>query len=41
MPECLVNLPLLVEVPGIAWVGLTEADIEDYANLYVTAPGSG
>jgi alpha-glucosidase len=36
-PEYLVNLPLLLEVPGVAWVGLTEADIEDYANLYVTA----
>ena len=36
-PEYLVNLPLLLEVPGIAWVGLTEADIEDYPNLYVTA----
>ena len=36
-PEYLVNLPLLLEVPGIAWVGLTEADIEDYSNLYVTA----
>ena len=35
-PEYLVNLPVLVEVPGIAWVGLTEADIEDYPNLYVT-----
>jgi alpha-glucosidase len=40
-PEYLVNLPVLVEVPGIAWVGLTEADIEDYSNLYVTAPGNG
>ena len=30
-PEYLVNLPVLVEVPGIAWVGLTEADIEDYS----------
>jgi alpha-glucosidase len=38
-PEYLVNLPLLLEVPGIAWVGLTEADIEDYSNLYVTASG--
>jgi alpha-glucosidase len=38
-PEYLVNLPLLVEVPGIAWVGLTEADIEDYSNLFVTASG--
>ena len=39
-PEYLVNLPLLLEVPGIAWVGLTEADIEDYSNLYVTASGN-
>ena len=34
-PEYLINLPLLVEVPGIAWVGLTEADIEDYSSLFV------
>ena len=40
-PENLVNLPLLVQVPGTAWVGLTEADIEDYSNLYVTAAGGG
>ena len=26
-----------MNVPGIAWVGLTEADIENYSNLYVTA----
>jgi len=39
-PEYLVNLPLLLEVPGIAWIGLTEADIEDYSNLYVTASGN-
>jgi alpha-glucosidase len=38
-PEYLVNLPVLLEVPGIAWVGLTEADLEDYSNLYVTAAG--
>jgi alpha-glucosidase len=36
-PEYLVNLPLLVNVPGIAWVGLTEAHIEDYSNLFLTA----
>ena len=36
-PEYLVNLPLLLELPGVAWVGLTEADLEDYPNLYVTA----
>ena len=38
-PEYLVNLPILLNVPGIAWVGLTEADIEDYSNLYVTSAG--
>ncbi len=31
----LVGLPVLLEVPGVAWVGLTEADIEDYAGLVV------
>jgi alpha-glucosidase len=40
-PEYLVNLPLLLEVPGIAWVGLTEADIENYPNLFVTGAGTG
>lgn len=39
-PEYLVNLPLLLEVPGVAWVGLTEADIEDYPNLFVTGAGT-
>ncbi len=38
-PEYLVNLPVLVEVPGIAWVGLTEADIEDYSSLFVATSG--
>ena len=39
-PEYLVNLPLLLEVPGIAWVALTEADIEDYSTLFVTGAGN-
>jgi alpha-glucosidase len=34
-PEYLVALPLLLEVPGVAWVGLTEAHIDNYAGLYV------
>jgi alpha-glucosidase len=38
-PEYLVNLPLLLELPGIAWVALTDADIEDYSNLFVTGAG--
>ena len=38
-PEMLINIPLLLNVPGVAWVGLTEADLEDYSNLYVTGSG--
>ena len=38
-PEYLVNLPLLLELPGTAWVGLTEAHLEAYPNLFVTGTG--
>jgi len=38
-PQNLVYLPLLLHLPGVAWVGLTEADIEDYASLFVTGAG--
>ena len=34
-PEWLVALPLLAEVPGVAWVGITEADIENYSGMYL------
>ncbi|MBI3280046.1 MAG: glycoside hydrolase family 97 protein [Acidobacteria bacterium] len=34
-PEYLVGLPLLMELPGVAWVALTEAHIDNYAGLYV------
>jgi alpha-glucosidase len=37
--EYLINLPLLLDVPGVAWVGLTEADIEDYSSLFLTGGG--
>jgi alpha-glucosidase len=40
-PEYLIALPLLVEVPGVAWVGLTEADIDDWAGLFVHAAPAG
>ncbi len=36
-PGYLVALPLLIEVPGVAWVGLTEAYIDNWAGLYVGA----
>jgi len=34
----LVGLPLLAHVPGVAWVGLMEADLEGNAGLYLTNP---
>ncbi len=37
--EFLINLPLLLHVPGVAWVGLTEAHIENYSSLFLTGAG--
>jgi alpha-glucosidase len=34
-PSDLVNLPLLVQAPGGPWIALLEADLNDYANMYV------
>ncbi|HEV2500878.1 MAG TPA: glycoside hydrolase family 97 protein [Terriglobia bacterium] len=34
-PSSIVNLPLLVHVPGGPWVALLEADLEDYAGMYL------
>lgn len=34
-PEWLIALPLLAEVPGAGWVAVTEADIENYAGMYL------
>jgi alpha-glucosidase len=31
----LIGLPLLAEEPGIGWVAITEADIDNYAGMYV------
>src|SRR4051794_12506192 len=33
--DWLVALPLLANVPGNGWVAITEADIENYAGMYV------
>ncbi len=30
-----MGLPLLAELPGVAWVGITEAYIENYAGMYL------
>ncbi len=34
-PESLVGLPFLVEQPGVGWVAVTEADLDEYAGLYL------
>ena len=34
-PTSLVALPLLVEIPGGPWVALLEADLKDYAGMYL------
>ena len=34
-PVSVINLPLLVEMPGGPWLALLEADLADYAGMYV------
>ena len=39
-PSSIINLPLLFEIPGGPWVALLEADLTDYAGMYVSGvPG--
>ena len=33
--DWLIGLPLLADVPGSGWVAVTEADIENYAGMYL------
>lgn len=35
-PGSLIGLPLLVDVPGVAWMAITEAHLENYAGMYLT-----
>jgi len=42
LPNSLLGLPLLMELPGVAWVAVTEARLENYAGMYLAPkPGSG
>ena len=34
-PASIVNLPLLVQIPSGPWVALLEADLTDYAGMYI------
>ena len=38
-PSSLIALPFLVELPGVAWVAITEANLDNYAGLYLTRSG--
>jgi alpha-glucosidase len=33
----LVGLPLLMEVPAVAWLAIAEADLDDYAGMYLVS----
>jgi alpha-glucosidase len=37
-PDWLIALPLLAELPGKGWIAITEADINNYAGMYLTHP---
>ena len=39
--KVLVGLPLLMEVPGVAWVAITEADLRDYSAMYLMNTSGG
>jgi alpha-glucosidase len=36
----LIGLPLLMEVPGVAWMAITEANMRDYAAMYLVNPSA-
>lgn len=36
--KVLIGLPLLMRVPGVAWMAITEADLRDYSSMYLVNP---
>ena len=36
--DALIALPFLTQEPGIAWVAITEADLENYPGMYLNRP---
>lgn len=40
-PDALIALPLLAEVPGVAYVAITEAHLENYAGMYLRRADRG
>jgi alpha-glucosidase len=39
--DWLLALPLLIEVPGGVWVAVTEANVREYAGMYLSPAGDG
>ena len=39
--DWLLGLPLLFECPGVAWAAITEANLTDYAGMYLATAGKG
>jgi len=33
--DSIIGLPLLVDQPGVGWVAITEADLDEYSGLYL------
>lgn len=40
LPESVIGLPLLTELPGVAFVAITEANIDNYAGMYLMHSGA-
>jgi alpha-glucosidase len=38
--KVLIGLPLLMEVPGVAWMAITEADMRGYSAMYLVNPSN-
>jgi alpha-glucosidase len=36
----LIGLPLLMNVPGVGWTAITEADVRDYSSMYLVNPSA-
>jgi alpha-glucosidase len=39
--DVLIGLPLLMEVPGVAWLAINEADMQGYSTMYLTNLSQG
>ena len=39
--DVLIGLPLLMEVPGVAWLAINEADLHGYSTMYLTNLSKG